>query len=257
MTGFEGCIKGVGSVYLIEAPFDIAMSMLDEHSLKLISAKQLAIARMQHGANSSLSLTGSLVKEGNLYFPKRLAGKEAIILFKDSLALQNPKDATDAHRKGNEYFVDNDKAMKLLEKAKKGDNSCLLLKSIEIEAIPTDSFGKEQVPFFLFGNKAKDYGVFLKDNGVTAMPLYFNSAKHINKRKGAYANQLILGGLKDYSGIFGRSFLDCEGMAARGVESHTQGAVIEAYTPTQIRKALVIAGFSGLESKLIETLRKK
>jgi hypothetical protein len=221
----EGNVKGVGNIHYVEAPFDQEMKLFEDNDLKLISGKQLAVARMQHGAQSSFSQNGSWIKEGDLYLPASLAGKAAIILLKDSLILDNPEAAVNAHGQGKEYLVNKDKANEILEKAQKGNKRYLLLQSTA--KIPTDRFGEEAVPVFLFGKGAKDYGLFLGEKGIKAMPLSFDSDEQINKQSSAYANQLWLGSLGDDSGIDGSgrcfSYYDW----ARGVQLTAEGGRAE------------------------------
>jgi hypothetical protein len=216
-----GYFEGLGAVSYLRAPFDEEMRLFKKYSQKLISERQVAVARMGlPRADHYLSLFGSWTMTGDLYIPKHLAGKETIVLLKNSLVLEDPDGATNAHRKEQEYLVDNDKAMDILEKAKKGSDNYLMLQSTK--SIPTNRFGEEAVPAFLFGDKASNYGLWLRakkkgriENGgiIKKMPLKFDSAGYINKQAGAYANQLWLGGLLSNSNIVGNNRYLCSDRA--------------------------------------------
>lgn len=216
-----GYFEGLGAVSYVKDSFDEEMRLFKKYHQKLISERQVAIARMGlHSTDHYLSLFGSWTIMGDLYIPKHLAGKEAIILLRNSLVLEDAEGATNAHRKRHEYLVDNDKAMDILEKAKKGSDNYLILQSTK--SIPTNRFGEEAVPIFLFGDKARDYGLWLraKKKGrienwgiIKKMPLKFNSAGYINKQAGAYANQLWLGGLLSNSSIVGNNRYLCSDRA--------------------------------------------
>jgi hypothetical protein len=219
----EGHVKGIGKIYYVEAPFDEEMKLFEENGLALISAKDLAYARIKLGKDHSVSQNGSWVREGDLYVPERLASKASIVLLRDSLVLDNPSTAVNAHRKGNEAKINEDKAMSVLEEAKKGSKDYHVLESTD--AIPTTEFGENATAVFLFGKYAKDYGLFLKDAKKNAMPLYFDSTDHINSQ-GPYVNQLWLGRLCSSSLIDGYGLLSCYGRA-RGVQLAAEGGRAE------------------------------
>lgn len=257
---FEGNVEGVGNVYYVEAPFDEEMKLFKENGLALISAKDLAYARIKLGKDHSVSQNGSWIREGDLYVPRRLAGETSIVRLKKSLVIDEPEPAVEAHKKGNEARIDDDFAMSIFEKAKKGSEDYHVLESAD--AIPTDRFGENATAIFLFGKQqAKDYGLFLKDAKINVMRLYFHDIRHINSQ-GPYVSQLWFGWLGNYSNFIGNDrFLNCD-FRARGVQlaaedDRIEKTAVETYTSRQRSTALKAAGFPGLEEKLFETLRRK
>jgi hypothetical protein len=240
----EASVPRKGSVFYVEAPFDEEMKLFEENGLTLISAKDLTYARMRLGKDHSVSQNGSWIREGDLYVPARLAGKASIVLARDSFMLENPGAAVKAHRSGNEAKIDDDKAVSVLEEAKKGSKDYHVLESTE--SIPASKFGENATAVFLFGKLAKDYGLFLKDAGTKAMPLYFDGNDHINSQ-GPYVNQLWLGRLNGNSLILGngRSLVS---NGARGVQLAAEGGraektVVGTYTPSnkEVERNLKIA----------------
>ncbi|MBN2051904.1 hypothetical protein JW756_00190 [Candidatus Woesearchaeota archaeon] len=230
----EATVPRKGAIFYVAAPFDDEMKLFEKEGLKLISAKELAHARMKLGKENSVSQNGSWIREGGLYVPERLAGKASIVLLRDSLVLENPESAVAAHRKGKEASIDDDKAISVLEEAKKDSKNYHILESTQ--AIPTNGFGENSTADFLFGKHAKDYGLFLKDARIGAVPLYFDGNDRINSQ-GPYVSQLWLGRLGSDSIIFG----DCRSLKgssrARGVQLAAEGGRAEktvagAYSPS-------------------------
>ena len=255
----EASVPRKGSVFYMAAPFDEEMKLFEEKGLKLISAKDLAYARIKLGKDHSVSQNGSWVREGDLYVPERLAGKASIVLLRDSLVLEEPEGAVKAHRRGKEAKIVDDKAKSIFEDAKKGSKDYHILESTD--AIPTNRFGENSTAVFLFGKHAQDYGLFLKDAKINAMPLYFDGKDHINS-EGPYFNQLWLGWLGIDSCIGGGSrYLDGNSRA-RGVQSAAEGGraekpSVEAYTSKQISKALKQLKLNGLEEAVLKALKGK
>ncbi len=185
----EGRVKGLGDVYYAHAPFDKAMDLFKENSLKLITARDLAFARIQIGKKRALSIRGSLIKEGVVYFPSQ---KDKTVLVRSSAALRNPVKATEAHRQGKEFFLTEKTANEYLERVKAERDSVHVYK--DTGSIPADRFGEDELTIWLFKDQVKEYGAFLKDGGIRAMSTFFYSSKDILIEEKPYATQLALGG---------------------------------------------------------------
>ena len=94
-----GKIPKIGEISYAEAPFDIEIGLFKKNKprLRLITGENLAYARIKSGKDSYFSKNSSWIKEGELYVPKRLAGKPTIILLRNSLVLDEPASAVEAH----------------------------------------------------------------------------------------------------------------------------------------------------------------
>ena len=93
-----------------------------------------------------------------------------------------------------------------------------MLDSDDVNKIPTESFDEDPITKFCFGENAEKYGLFLKEAGIKAMPLWFDSEDYIKGKEKPYVNQLWLSGLDLGSGLDGDSWgLSCDDRS-RGVK---------------------------------------
>ena len=238
-------VKGKVESAYVEAPFDQALNALKEEKYNLISLEENARLRMQEGKDSFISQNGNYVQEGVIYLPSK-----EIYLTKISPIIQNAQSATECHRKGNEFYLNKSQAEKALKNAVK------FPKNSNYE-IPTSEFGNDAITDFAFGKIAKDYGTFLKEAGINAMPVWLANCE--NK---PFARQMWFRRLDDRSVLYGDyRGLDYDGRA-RGVRDvSAEGAAqkisnVESYTPKQISSALKGLGIKGLEKQILESLRK-
>jgi hypothetical protein len=259
-TKKEADIKDFGRVLYSDAPFDKSVEAIESKNGQIITMSGLAYARMQKGVNHSVSQNGSYVREGDLFVPN---DKHKRILLRNSLVLEHPIEATQAHRESHEYFPGNNFIVQdFLGKLKEGKDYLIL---DNLKPIPHLNFGEDERTVFLFAEHAKDYGLFLKDalknSGVTQMSFYMNNDdKYIDKQRQPFANQLWLHWLdfdSDISGD-GRSLDDDNGV--RGVQSIGEAdalkkIVVETYTSKQVQnivnKTLQSVGISGSTKKII------
>jgi hypothetical protein len=196
-TRRETYVKGLGTVLYSEGPFDETLDELKSYNAEIISASQLAFARMQRGKDHSLSENGSYVKEGILYVPNAEIKR---VLLRDSLVLENPKKATEAHRKNQEFFLGKDfNVNDFIESLPKDDRLFLCYTN----SIPTDRFGEDGYTVWAFGESAKDYGLFLKDAGISSITFNSDDTDLIQSHRRPYANQLWFYGLGSDSNING------------------------------------------------------
>jgi hypothetical protein len=196
-TGIESAI--------IYAPFDRALTEFQKNDYKLISLPQNAELRIQQGKDHYVSKNGNWVKEGALYVPRK--GR---FITRHFTVLDDPRKATQAHKKEKEYFVPGEQVEMALEDS--------VHVPYDVNEIPTDRFGENAIAMFCFGKNAKDYGLFLKDVGISNMPLWFNEEDYVQEQEKPYANQLWLGRLDFRSGLYGY----CKGLdyyvRSRGVK---------------------------------------
>jgi hypothetical protein len=246
---------GIESGY-VEASFDKAKAELEEEKFSIITPEQFAQHRIAEGANHSVSLNGAYTSMGSLMVPKR--GRFLVV---QSLVMQNPSKATEAHRTGNEFYVSDNDAEKSLAS---GSVAIPYAQS----AVPFERFADDPITAFVFGKTAGEYGAFLKESlrevEVAEMSLWFNDQEYIDSQKKPFANHLWLrrldgvgrselrggnGGLNYYYGV-------------RGVRESAEGTHenFEAYTSVQLKRiedALKELGFSGATKGLLEKLRNK
>jgi len=199
----EKHVNDLGNIFCcIDSAFDDASKAVLKKSTELISARDLAYARIQDAKangswkNSSLCNNGSYVREGSLFVPN---SDNKRIWLRESLVLQNPSDAVKAHKKSNEYVPKNFKVDEYLEQI--GQDNYLIVS--DTSSVPTNRLGEDARTVWMFKDQAKEYGNFLKDSGKTAMNIwmYNTDDKHINSQSGPFANQLWLRGLVDISSI--------------------------------------------------------
>lgn len=207
----EATIEGLGTIYYVNSPFDIASALIKGIKAQHISARYLAYSRIKEGRKSSLCQYGSYVKEGVLYIPKQ---KDRILLVDNSLVLRNPEKAVEDHHQCKEFFIDKN-INDLLEELKRKDEIFVLK---NLEAIPTNRFGEDERTVWLFQDYAKNYGDFLRDEKTSAITLDFESSSSIDSHTGHYANQLWVGGIgSPFSHILGGNGLLSFELGARGL----------------------------------------
>jgi len=230
--------RGTASAY-VATSFDEGKEALAKEGYRIISLQENARLRMQEGKDAFVSQNGNWTREGVLYVPGK--GK---FLTKNSPIMANAKEATDCHRKGQDFYL-------TAEQVEQG-----LADSVELigDNIPTNRFADNKITIYAFGEDAKKYGEFLKLAGVDEMPVYLASME--NK---SFARQLWFGNLGDGSELDGDGFLDFD-YWVRGVQDSAEGTVakkVEAYTPAQMEQALKELGFPGVSKGLVEKLRSR
>ncbi len=190
--------RGIASAYVV-TPFDEGKKILEADGYHIISAEENARLRAQEGKDADVSRNGNWIKEGFLYIPKK--GK---FLTKNSPVMDNSVEATQAHRKGNEFYLTD-------TQVESGLANSVKLKDRDF-SIPTNRFGDDEVTAFAFGNSAKPYGNFLREAGIKEMLVYMVD----NIEDKPFARQAWLCGLDGRSGLLGCRFFG-DGYRVRGV----------------------------------------
>ncbi len=150
------------SAYAIGA-FDNAKEALERNGYKVISLEEQAGLRVQEGANSSISRRGNWTREGFIYVQNKGA-----FLTKDSPIMANATEATNCHRSGKEFYLNDEQVEKSLADSVK----------IGKTQIPTSRFADEAITNFAFGKNAKAYGEFLKENGIDSIQVYLANSEN-------------------------------------------------------------------------------
>lgn len=227
-TGIESAI--------VYAPFDKGKEALESKGYRIISLEENARLRMQQGKNRNVSKNGNWTREEVVYLPDK-----RIILTRNSSIMQKPKEATDAHRNGNEFYPTEEQIEQALT-----DYVILSGKNI-----PTNDFKNNPITNYAFGDVAEDYGNWLKNEvGIKEMPVYLT-----NTSDKPFARQMWFRGLVYSSGLGGGGLGDDCGV--RGISEKTSEAGLQKilYSEKQISKALKGLGLSGLEKSLIASLK--
>jgi hypothetical protein len=227
--------------------FDKAKEALESKGYRIISLEEQAGLRVQEGADSGVSQRGNWTKEGFVYVPSKGA-----FLTKNSPIMANATEATNCHRSGKDFYLNDEQVEKSLEDSNKVINT----------QISTNRFADEALTSFAFGENAKAYGEFLKENGINNIQFYL--ADHQDK---PFARQAWLCriGSDDESGLDGDlRYLNYDGSEVRGVRASDEVAKpsaensrVEAYTQKDIQKALESLKLAGLESQILEALKKQ
>jgi len=207
--------SGIESAY-IEEPFDKGKEALEKAGYKIISLEENAMLRIQEGKDSFISRNGNWVREGVIYVPKK-----GIFLTKNSPIMDNAREATDCHRKENDFYLTDSQVEKALE------NSVELRK----EEIPTNRFKDNKIAVYAFGNYAEKYGQFLRNAGIREVPVWL-----ANMQDKPFARQLWFWDLGVRSELFGSYWGLLSDYRVRGVRESAEGTAknSEEYTPKQI-----------------------
>ena len=242
---------------IVYAPFDKGLAVLQENGLELISLPQNAQLRMQQGKDSYVSKNGNWTREGVIYIPNSTPK-----LVRNSPILQSAKGATDAHRNDKEFYI----AQEQLEQSLT-DSIDFPEENIEI---PTKRFGSEALTVYAFGGEkqAQAYGKFLKDAGISKMPVLVVDKNYVNEQTRPFARQAWFRYLDYWSCLLGDcGLLLSGGSRVRGVRlvsgeasaqkiSGTQNS--ELYTIKNLKDALNSIGITdGIERTIFEALKRK
>lgn len=244
--------KGTDSAYS-QLPFDEAKTELEQAGYRVISLEENAQLRIDEGKDAYASRNGNWVREDFLYVPKR----DKVIFTKNSPIMKHPKEATQAHREGEEFYVDNQEVEEALESA--------IEVSYSQKPIPTNRFGESEIAVFAFGDekKAQEYGAFLEEAGINEMPLWIVDQAYVDKEELPFARKLWFWDLVNGSDLNGYSRLLHYNNRVRGVrevreanepQKNSENASVQLYSLEDIERALEESGFSGAKKGLLEKL---
>ncbi|MEM4306906.1 MAG: hypothetical protein QXU88_02565 [Candidatus Woesearchaeota archaeon] len=178
----------------------------DFTKLELASAYDIAQLRL---ASNELYINNRSVwiSENINYFPKE---KKVVIAAKRNnpiLKGSNPALATYCHRQGRELELEENIAKSLYDLAEKDiakakRSGALLLSEIP-SFIPSNRLSEEAISIFLFGDLAKEYGLFLKKHGIKSVPIHVLKREAFCTVDKPFAKPFLLTGLKEGSAIVG------------------------------------------------------
>lgn len=201
---------------VIHADFDKALEALIEKDYEIISLAQNARSRIREGRDSYISRNPNWTREGVIHFPgkkSRLVPNSPILLWGDR--------AMEAHRNDDEFYPTRWQVEQALE-------GSIELPQNDIE-IPTDRFGSEALTTYLFGGEeeAKNYGEFLKNEGIDKMPILTLSEKYVNSQSWPFVRQVFFLSLDAKSGIGSCDKLlslykGIKGIGLRGIKTNAE-----------------------------------
>ena len=244
--------RGIDLAYS-QLPFDQGKVELEKAGYRVISLEENARLRIQEGKSADVSRSGNWVREDFLYVPKR----DKVIFTKNSPIMKHAIEATQANRDGKEFYVDEQEVQKAL-----GDSIDV---SYSQKPIPTKRFGENEITVFAFGDekKAQEYGAFLKEAGISEMPLWIVDNKYVNEQENFFVRKLWFRYLGNWSVLDGDNrylYCDYRVRGVRGVceanEPQKNLGNVTRYTLEDIEKALKESGFSGAKKGLLEKLGK-
>ncbi len=157
--------------------FDKGVAALKKKGLELITSEDLAEHRIAAKGHEEYHQrnTGTWTAENYNY---GLKGEILIASRKFNPILKNPTKATDAHRSGNEFYLDAITWKALRERAetdpeKAIKSGVLLLPRKDYRRnLPTNAFEEYAPTRFHFRQQATPYGRFLKARGITSIGHY-------------------------------------------------------------------------------------
>ena len=197
----ENLDEAVSATY--DGPFDKAKKHLEEDSFRIISLRENALLRILEGPASPVSQNGNFTKEAVLYFPRR-----GNYLVKNSPILEFPQQATQAHRKGEEFYITEEQSEEYLQNSVKFPKESLY----DDISISLDELGDKELTVFAFGGEknAKEYGKFLRYIGAKDwITVWTISKEFFDKKEKSFARQLWFGPINSHSRLDGaRSYLD-------------------------------------------------
>lgn len=182
----------------ITAPFDEGLRYLMNEGCRIISLEDAARLRVENGINSEFCKKILIVREGFVRVPG-----VGDFLTKKSPIIMRAKQAAGCHGKEEEFYLrdylSEEQINRILDE--RNGNAIRILD----EKIPTDEFEDNRLTRFAFGKFARDYGDFLRKNGIHEITLFVPEQNYVQNYE-AFARQVIL--MKIENGY--DSAIDCD-----------------------------------------------
>jgi len=192
--------KSPENIKIVQAewPLEKALANLQKKGATLITAEQLAAARIRLGKDHPISMSGILVAENCNYLPN---GDLLIASSDYNPILKHPKKVTPAsHPKHRVFSLDTKILKELRERAEKNPEKAIKSgvlfvpkKAIKYE-VPVFDLENYAITQFLFRKQAHPYWQFLSSNGTPSMPLWldYTAAVYAKKQKKPFARPLCV-----------------------------------------------------------------
>jgi len=155
----------ISSAY-VRAPFDVAKAKLEKEGYRITSLEDSV--NLMVNAPWGTGIDGEWVREGMLYIPN-----QGVYITKNSPVMDFPKEATQAHREGKDFYLTDAQVKKALEDSLKiGARSILIpLKNERPEKDDVfygdtviNHFIDNPITDFIFGKQAYSFKNFLSGN---------------------------------------------------------------------------------------------
>ena len=254
----EAQFQGLEMLF-VEAPFDKAKAALEKEGAKLSSAQQVAQARIVAGKDSHVSQYGSWTAENIVYLPN---GAIYITSSDFSPILKHASDATEAHRKGNEFYVSENELEEIIKTAKEDKKKepakqrVYTQKKTESYEIPIKKLAKDSLAQFLFKDTAADYAAFLQGAGINEVPVWLIGAEHQKEQKAPFARAWwfhLLGGRSGLGGNYWNLYFDDW---ARGVRNASEASKTQKTAGTANAYESIAQNYVKSPAELQQVLEK-
>ncbi|HII15598.1 MAG TPA: hypothetical protein HA362_04765 [Nanoarchaeota archaeon] len=208
--------EDIDDMYLAKGDWARCVSGLKQKNLEIITSRELASERVSKGPQHAICRHGTWVAEAIIC----MLDLDFLIVPKElNPALNNPEEAVESVKKHEPFYILSTVVKELL-----CDKRVLHLKRTELpERISVGDFGKTPITGHI--GWGKDYGDFLGENNVAAIPLVLPSYHYISlqqdRREMAFCMGLRVSDLGAYSAIYAQNFNFAQG-SAFGVREQPQ-----------------------------------
>jgi len=213
----------VSVVYTHDGSFAKGIAALNRQKVEIYTAAELALLRQQAGPTHPVSTHWTWVGENYNHFPN---GDILIAAREYNSLIPNARAATQVHREGGEFFLDDNVIAALRERAHEDPvearkTGVLLVQRQNVQnEYPVTALAEAAVPLFLFQDQAQSYGLWLEDQGITHISHVVTGADYVRSQGHAFGRALWVGSLDDGSSLGGDSFdLHIGGGRVGGVRS--------------------------------------
>jgi len=243
----------------VDAPFDKVKTALEKEGAKISPVQQVAQARIVAGKDSHVSQYGSWTAENIVYLPN---GTIYITSSDFSPILKHTSEATEAHRKGNEFYISENELEEIIKTAKTdrkvvySKQRVYTQKKTESYEIPIKKFAKDSLAQFLFKDTAADYAAFLQNAGIKEVPVWLVGAEHQKEQKKPFARALWFRGLglRSVLGGFSRALLYYG--RARGVRNASEASKTQKTAGTANAYESIAQNYVKSPAELQQVLEK-
>lgn len=156
-------IQGLGKIYRVYAQLDKALESLEKNDAQIITARDLAYARIALGIEnleSTLSKHGIYIMEGTIFVP----GYSTLVVSKSPI-MEFPNKEIAAAKNNEPFYIDAQKYIEIVEEDRykePQERRVLDLGREQYKFIPTNRFAEEEITLFMFKDMAREYGEFLE-----------------------------------------------------------------------------------------------
>lgn len=185
-------------------PFDKGVAELKAKGLEVITAEQLAARRILYGIKTPYS-QGTFVAENSVYGRSGSDREVLLTSAEHSPILNNPEQATSAHREGSEFYLEDKVWLALRERAETSPKAAAKTGVLLLPygrhlwaAISVDELAEIPQTTFLFGSRAFEYGQWLKLQGIQTVKQMVGQVKESPYARTIWVTSVKLGSPINY-----------------------------------------------------------